>query len=41
MKLYQEQYAELEKNMKDGSASKKEVRAVENCRTQWVLEESL
>ena len=25
VKLYQEQYAELEKNMKDGSASKKEV----------------
>ena len=27
VKLYQEQYAELEKNMKDGSASKKEVGA--------------
>ena len=39
MKLYQEQYAELEKNMKDGSASKKEVRAVENCKTKWFLEE--
>ena len=27
VKLYQEQYAQLEKNMKDGSASKKEVGA--------------
>ena len=26
VKLYQEQYAELEKNMKQGGASKKEVR---------------
>ena len=28
VKLYQEQYAELEKNMKQGGASKKEVREI-------------
>ena len=38
VKLYQEQYAELEKNMKQGGASKKEVRELDIlCTTDCVV----